>query len=149
MLPGEKIVFAVATSDYTGNLVFFFENGKGAKVPLSAYETKTNRKKLNNAYSDKSKLISTKFIIEDVDVVAYSSIEKILVFNTSHIPLKTTRNNQGITILNLKKKSVVTDVKLLSEANLSDPEYYRSKNIPATGYYLNNEDNPTKQMSLF
>ena len=149
MLPGEKIVFAVATGDYSGNLVFFFENGKGAKVPLSAYETKTNRKKLNNAYSDKSKLIATKFITDDIDVVAYSSIEKILVFNTSHIPLKTTRNNQGVTILNLKKKSVVTDVKLLCEANLSDPEYYRSKNIPATGYYLNNEDNPTKQMSLF
>lgn len=149
MLPGEKIVFAVATSDYKGNLIYFFENGKGAKVPLNAYETKTNRKKLNNAYSDKSKLIATKFITEDIDLVVYSSIEKILVFNTSHIPLKTTRNTQGITILNLKKKSTVTDVKLLSESNLSDPEYYRSKNIPATGYYLNNDDTPTKQMSLF
>lgn len=149
MLPDEKIVFAVATIDYAGDILYFFENGKGARVSLKCYETKTNRKKLNKAYSDKSPLVAVKFIKEETDLVAYSSIDKILVFSSSSLLTKTTRDTVGIAIMNLKKKSILTDVKFADEANLSDLEYYRAKNIPATGYYLKDDDNPTKQLSLF
>lgn len=149
MLPEEKIVFAIATLDYAGDLIYFFENGKAARVSLKSYETKTNRKKLANAYSTKSPLISVKFITEDTDIALYSSIDKILVFSTSYLSVKSTRDTIGVAVMNLKKKSVLTDAKFASEANLSDIESYRARNIPATGYYLQDDDNPTKQLSLF
>lgn len=149
MLPDEKIVFAIATLDYAGDLIYFFENGKAARVSLKSYETKTNRKKLANAYSTKSTLVSVKFITEDTDIALYSSIDKILVFSTSYLSVKSTRDTIGVAVMNLKKKSVLTDAKFASEANLSDIESYRARNIPATGYYLQDDDNPTKQLSLF
>lgn len=149
MEQGEKIVFAIATSDYTGDLLYFFENGKVARVNLKSYETKTNRKKLINAYSDKSKLVAVKHITDDCDMVIYSSIDKVMVFSTSCLNPKTTRDTQGVAVMNMKKKSVVTKVSFASEASLSDIEYYKTKNVPATGYYLKDEDNPNTQLSLF
>lgn len=149
MEQGEKIVFAIATSDYTGDLLYFFENGKVARVNLKSYETKTNRKKLINAYSDKSKLVAVKHITDDCDMVIYSSIDKVMVFSTSCLNPKTTRDTQGVAVMNMKKKSVVTKVSFASEVSLSDIEYYKTKNVPATGYYLKDEDNPNTQLSLF
>ncbi len=149
MEPDEKIVFIHATNDYSGEFMYFFENGKGAKIPVKSYETKTNRRKLTKAYSDKSPLVTIKYITEDVDFVAYSSIDKILVFNSSAISSKSTRDSQGVAIMNLKKKSILTKVDYLSNAGFDDPSYYRPKNIPATGYYLKDEDNPNQQISLF
>lgn len=150
MEPGEKIVYAVPTTDYKGSLVYIFENGRGAKVPLSCYETKTNRKKLINAYCKKFPLIDMKYITEDTDIVLYTNLDKVVVFNTKSIPEKTTRDTQGVIVMNLKKKSVLKKIKLLSEDNLKNPDYYRAKNIPAAGYYLKDEDNEeSQQTSLF
>ena len=149
MEQGEKIVFAIATVDYDGDLLYFFENGKVARVNLKSYETKTNRKKLINAYSDKSKLVTVKYITDDTDMVIYSSIDKVMVFSTTCLNPKTTRDTQGVAVMNMKKKSVVTKVDFASDAKLSDIEYYKTKNVPATGYYLKDEDNPNTQLSLF
>ena len=149
MEQGEKIVFAIATVDYDGDLLYFFENGKVARVNLKSYETKTNRKKLINAYSNKSKLVTVKYITDDTDMVIYSSIDKVMVFSTTCLNPKTTRDTQGVAVMNMKKKSVVTKVDFVSDAKLSDIEYYKTKNVPATGYYLKDEDNPNTQLSLF
>lgn len=149
MEQGEKIVFAIATVDYDGDLLYFFENGKVARVNLKSYETKTNRKKLINAYSNKSKLVTVKYITDDTDMVIYSSIDKVMVFSTTCLNPKTTRDTQGVAVMNMKKKSVVTKVDFASDAKLSDIEYYKTKNVPATGYYLKDEDNPNTQLSLF
>lgn len=149
MEQGEKIVFAIATADYAGDLLYFFENGKVARVNLKSYETKTNRKKLINAYSNKSKLVTVKYITDDTDMVIYSSIDKVMVFSTTCLNPKTTRDTQGVAVMNMKKKSVVTKVDFASDAKLSDIEYYKTKNVPATGYYLKDEDNPNTQLSLF
>ena len=149
MEQGEKIVFAIATVDYDGDLLYFFENGKVARVNLKSYETKTNRKKLINAYSNNSKLVTVKYITDDTDMVIYSSIDKVMVFSTTCLNPKTTRDTQGVAVMNMKKKSVVTKVDFASDAKLSDIEYYKTKNVPATGYYLKDEDNPNTQLSLF
>ncbi len=150
MEPGERIVYAVPTSDYKGHLLYIFENGRGAKIPLSSYETKTNRKKLINAYCKKFPLVDVKFLSEDCDVVLYTNLDKVVVFNTSVLQEKAARDTQGVIVMNLKKKSVLAKAKLLSEVSLSNPDYYRSKNIPAAGYYLKDEDNEkSEQTSLF
>ncbi len=149
MQPGETILFALATADYTGDVVFFFENGKAARVSLKCYETKTNRKKLAKAFSDKSPVVDVKLVKEETDFAIFSSIDKVLVFSSKNLLAKTTRTTQGVAVMNLKKKSVVREVKYLADTHFADPEFYRAKNIPATGYYLKDEDNPVKQMSLF
>ena len=149
MDPGEKIVYALTTLDYSGDLLFMFDNGKGAKVSLKSYETKTNRKKLINAYTDKLNLVGIKYVAEDTDMVIYSSLDKVLVFNTGLMQTKTTKNTQGVTIMNMKKKSTVARIEYLKDTELANPDYYKTKNIPASGYYLKDEDNPTGQTSLF
>lgn len=144
----EKILYMVATDDYKGYLLFSFENGKVAKIDLASYATKTNRKKLANAYSDLSPLVNIMHIIEDMDLVAFSSINKALVFNTSAINSKTTRNSQGVQVLKSKKGSIMTAVKPLSQVNFKDPDYYRTQNIPAVGCYIKSEDEEDKQLKL-
>jgi len=149
MEDGERIVYAAATNDYSGHMLFLFANGKGARVPLSAYETKTNRKKLVNAYSGKSPLVCVRYLASDIDMAAYSSLDKVLVFNTGAISVKTTKDTQGIQVMNMKKQSTLYKVVPLEEAGLTDPDYYRTKNIPATGYYLKDGDSGNEQISLF
>jgi DNA gyrase subunit A len=144
----EKIIYLVATDDYHGNLLFAFENGKIAKVELSGYATKTNRRKLANAYSEISPLVMMMFLEQDLDFVAYSSINKVLLFNSAAINAKTTRDAQGIQVLASKKGSRMIALKPLSEVSFSDPDYYRTKNIPAIGCYLKDEDKQTKQGAL-
>ena len=126
-----------------------FDNGKAAKVEMKAYETKTNRKKLINAYTNKLNLVGIKYLPQDEDVVVYSSVDKILIFNTSAMQSKSTKNTQGVAVMNMKKKSTITKIEFLKDVTLSDPGYYRAKNIPATGYYLKDDDNPNGQVSLF
>ncbi len=147
--PGEKIIYAITTLDYSGDLLFMFDNGKGAKVSLKSYETKTNRKKLINAYTDKLNLVDVKFIPEDTDMVIYSSLDKVLVFNTGLMQTKTTKNTQGVAIMNMKKKSTVARIEYLKDVELTNPDYYKTKNIPAAGYYLKDEDTQNGQTSLF
>lgn len=144
----EKILKMHATDNYSGHFLFTYENGKMAKIPVSSYATKTNRKKLANAYNSESTLVDIFFLEEDKDFVAYSSIDKVLVFNTSQINPKTTRDSQGVSVLKSKKGSVLVRVKTLEEAGLKDPDYYRA-NIPAIGCYLKDEDKENEQIELF
>jgi len=146
--PGEKIIKMHPTDDYKGYFLFAYENGKMSKVPVSSYETRTNRKKLSNAYNDLSPLVGIFYLEEDKDFVAFSSIDKVLVFNTSQINPKTTRDSQGVWVLKSKKGSTLRKIMPLNEADLKDPEYYRA-NIPAIGYYLKEEDKEVIQIGLF
>ncbi len=150
MEAGEQILFAFPAGDYKGNLMFVYENGKMSKVPLNAYETKTNRKKLTNAYSDKSPLVSIVFLGEaEKDFVVYSNMGKALWFNSSKIPLKTTKTTQGVQVMISKKGSLVKSVSYADQSGIQDLDYYKTKNIPAMGNFLKEEDLPDKQLSLF
>ncbi|MCX7748796.1 MAG: DNA topoisomerase (ATP-hydrolyzing) subunit A [Clostridia bacterium] len=144
----ERIIYLIATDDYKGNILFAFENGKIAKIDLMSYATKTNRKKLANAYSDLSPLVKIMALTEDLELVAFSSIDKVLIFNTANINPKSTRDSQGVQVLNSKKGSTMTKLKRLEEVGFKDLDYYRTKNIPATGCYLKEEDREEKQMML-
>ncbi len=144
----EKIIYATATDNYEGFMLFFYENGKASKIEMSSYATKTNRKKLANAYYDGVPLVRMMFISEDIELAATSSIKKLLVFNTEGINAKTTRASQGVQVLTSKKGSIMTSIKTLDEVQLSDIDYYRTKNIPAIGCYLKDEDKPEKQLTL-
>ena len=145
---GETILYMVVTSDYQGYMLFAFENGKIAKVPMSSYETKTNRKKLTGAYSDKVRLTDMRKIDSDCDLVAISSINKVLIFNTSKIAEKSTRSTQGVSVLTPKKGSKLKKICTLDEVSFTDFEYYRTKNIPARGAYLKDDDLSGEQISL-
>ncbi|NLX64975.1 MAG: topoisomerase IV [Clostridiaceae bacterium] len=146
--PGEKIIKMHPTDDFNGYFLFAYENGKMSKVPVSSYETKTNRRKLSNAYNDLSPLVDIFYLEEDKDFVAFSSIDKVLVFNTSQINPKTTRDSQGVWVLKSKRGSTLRKILPLSDAGLKDPEYYRA-NIPAIGRYLKEEDKEDNQIGLF
>lgn len=145
--PEEKIIHIVATDDYKGYMLFAFENGKMAKIDLASYATKTNRKKLANAYSDLSPLIFMMFLEKDLELVAFSSINKVLIFNTDNINSKTTRDSQGVQVLKSKKGSGLIDIKRLEEVSFQDLDYYRA-NIPAIGCYLKEEDKVKQQAEL-
>lgn len=144
----EKIIHLVATDNYKGHMLFVFENGKAAKIELDSYATKTNRKKLANAYSDFSQLVSMMYLAEDIELAAFSSIDKVLIFNTSSINPKTTRDSQGVQVLISKNGSTLRRIKCLNELEFKDLDYYRTKNIPAIGCYLKDEDRPDNQISL-
>lgn len=146
--PGEKIIKMHTTDDFTGYFLFAYESGKMSKVPVSSYATKTNRKKLANAYYAGSPLVDIFFLEEDADFAAFSSIDKVLVFDTSQINPKATRDSQGVWVLKSKKGSTLRKVLPLSEADLNDPEYYRA-NVPAIGCYLKEEDKEDVQIGLF
>lgn len=145
---GERIIYMTATDDYSGNMLFSFESGKCAKISLESYATKTNRKKLANAYYGNSPLVDIRYLSEDTDLVAYSSINKVLIFNTSNISLKTTRNSQGIQVMKEKKGSRMCCVKTIQESGIIDLKYYRTRSIPAVGYYFREGDAEDKQLSL-
>ncbi len=144
----EKIIYVTSTDNYDGYMLFFYENGKAAKIEMSSYATKTNRKKLANAYCDSAPLVRMMFITEDVDLVATSSIKKVLVFNTENINPKSTRDSQGVQVLTSKKGSTLVYIKTIEEMQLSDVDYYRTKNIPAIGCYLKDEDKADTQLTL-
>jgi DNA gyrase subunit A len=144
----EKIIYLVATDDYRGYLLFAFDNGKIAKVDLAGYATKTNRRKLTNAYSELAPLVAMMFIEADLELVAFSSINKVLIFNTNTINPKTTRDSQGVQVLASKKGSRMVAVKEIAAVKFADLDYYRTKNIPAIGCYLKDEDRLEKQGEL-
>ena len=145
---GENMVALLFCGDYKGNVLFFFENGKVAKVPLSAYETKTNRKKLTGAYSDKSKLVKAVALDADEQMVLYSTDGRAAIFSTAQLLPKTTRSTQGVAVMTLKKKAVVEKVMLLTESGIVNESRYRTKTIPSAGALLKEEDSPDKQQSF-
>ena len=146
--PGETVVKVVPAGDYTGFVLFFFENGKAAKVPLSAYETKTNRKKLTGAYSDKSPLKTILTMNEDAEIVVYSTDNRAMVCSTALLAPKTTRNTQGVNILTLRKKAVLDFAEPLTASNIRTESRYRAKAIPAAGAVLKPEEGPQAQVSM-
>ena len=145
---GENVVSVVLPGDYKGFVLFFFENGKAAKVPLSAYETKTNRKKLISAYSDKSPLKKVIALSADEQVAVYSSDGRAAVFSTAQLLPKATKNTQGVSVMSLKKKAVVTNALLLSESGIVNPGRYRSRTVPTAGALLKDEDSLEKQITF-
>ena len=148
MDPGEGVRSVVFAGDYKGFVVFFFENGKAARVPLSAYETKTNRKKLTGAYSDKSPLVKVLALDADAQVALYSSDGRAMIFSTAQLLPKTTRNTQGVAVMTLKKKAVLSNALLLEESGIENQSRYRMKTIPAAGALLKSEDMQEKQQTL-
>ena len=147
---GEKIVFMHVTSDYKGRFLLGFRNGKAALFPVNVYETKQNRKKLINAFSDKSEAVSFMWLSddEDPDLVARSDLNKAAVFQASLIPLKTTRTTQGVQLLVSKRGSQLVEISRLAEVGINDPEYYRIRRIPAIGYYIKEDSFENKQIGL-
>jgi len=145
---GENMVSLVFCGDYKGFMLFFFENGKVAKVPLSAYETKTNRKKLTGAYSDKSPLVKAIALDTDEQMVVYSTDGRAAIFSTAQLLPKTTRNTQGVAVLSLKKKAVLRDAVLLTDSGIVNQSRYRTKTIPSAGALLKEEDSAEKQQTF-
>ena len=142
---GETIRSVVLTGAYRGFVLFFFENGKVAKVPLSAYETKTNRKKLTGAYSDKSPLVKVLSFETDTELVLYSGDGRAAVISTAMLLPKTTRNTQGVAVMTLRKKAVLIDAVPLKDSGIENVSRYRSKTIPSAGAILKDEDSREKQ----
>ena len=148
MEQGESVVKVVLAGSYQGFVLFCFENGKLAKVPLSAYETKTNRRKLTGAYSDKSPVKSVLSFEEDSQIALYSSDGRALVVSTALMSPKTTRNTIGVSVLTLRKKAVLDRVLTLDDSGIVNAARYRSKNIPAAGAVLKDEDVSQKQIAF-
>ncbi len=144
---GENTVAMITTKDYSGYLLFFFENGRVAKVDLSAYQTKTNRKKLIKAYCDKYPIAAIRYIKEDCELVMQSSAGRILLLNTGAISPKTTKDTQGVAVFTLKKGHTVTVVRDYVQGEFAKPYRYKTKNLPSTGALLSAED-AGEQMSL-
>ncbi len=148
MDPGETAAQVILPGDYKGFMLFFYENGKAAKVPLSAYETKTNRRKLTGAYCDKSKVCAIMAFDADCQVAVYASDGRALIFSTAQLLPKTTRNTQGVSVMSLKKKSLLQKAVVAEESGIVNQSRYRSRTIPAAGALLKEEDAPDKQTSF-
>ena len=145
---GESVMGMVLPGDYSGYMIFFFENGKAAKVELSAYRTTSNRRRLTGAYSDKSPLRAMLHIREDREIAVYSSEPRVLIVSTALLGVKTTRTTQGVALLTLKKKHTLDTVRFPEETGITDLARYRGRSIPATGALLKTEDSDDKQLSL-
>lgn len=148
MDPGENVIYMLNPGDYKGWLLFFFENGKVARVELSAYATKTNRKKLTGAYADKSQLKSIVPITEDIDVAVFSTEGRALIFNTALLTAKAARNAQGVGLMNLKPKYKLKSAAPLYQTSIKNASRYRAKSIPVAGSLLKEEDTEEEQISL-
>ena len=148
MDPGENAVWACVTSDYSGHLLFFFENGKAARVELSAYQTQTRRKRLTGAYSDKSPLAAALHIREDLELAAISTEGRCVVFHTAALSPKTTRSTQGVGVMTLKLRYRLEKVLPLSETSIVNAARYRARSLPIAGMLLKEEDRGEEQMSL-
>ena len=144
----ESVVYAVLPGDYTGALVFFFENGKAARVELKAYQTTSNRRKLTGAYSDKSPLRCILPLAEDQEVAVYSSERRCLVFHTALLAPKTTRTTQGVAVMTLKPKYHLESVEPLAQTSISNVSRYRVRALPAAGALLRQEDTEERQLDL-
>ena len=146
--PEEKVFQVVLPGDGSGSLLFCFEDGKAARIPLSAYETKTNRRRLTGAYCDKSRLKSLLHFTQEIQLVAYTTDCRALVFSTAQLTPKATRTSQGVTVVSLKKKAVLDFVQPLEGSGIQNASRYRTRNLPAAGALLKQEDAPEQQISL-
>ena len=145
---GESVVYAVLPGDYSGALLFFFENGKAARVDLAAYKTTSNRRKLTGAYSDKSPLRSICRIDEDCELAVYSTEPRCLIFHTALLAPKTTRSTQGVAVMTLKPKYRLDTVMPVEQTSISNKSRYRMRSVPAAGALLKQEDSEEQQIGL-
>lgn len=145
---GENAVKMVVTKDYKGMLLFAFENGKAAKVPLESYATKTNRKKLTGAYSDKSPLVGLLYMPEDEEVLFKASSGNMLLVHTGALALKTTRSTQGVAVLKPKKGHRLFSIERYKDGTFTNPKRYRTSALPARGALPVNDDSKDEQLSL-
>ena len=145
---GETILDMVLTADYSGHMLFFFANGKCAKIPLSAYATKQNRRKLLRAYSDKAPLALIHYLPEEMELAIRTSAGRMLLVGTAQIPEKTTRDSQGVAVVTLKKNQNITSAVPAESLALENPHRYRVRSLPAAGALLHPEDEGEQQMSL-
>ena len=147
MEDGENVIYMVLQGDYTGYMLFFFENGKVAKVAVESYKTIQNRKKLKNAYAGKSPLKTALFIKEDTEVAVFSNDSRVLLFNTALLAPKASSVSQGVAVLTIKRNRKLTHASTVEEAGISDLTRYRVRSVPAIGAIIKEEDTP--QESLF
>ena len=148
MEPGESVVWACVPGDYAGNLLFFFQNGKAARVELAAYQTQTRRKKLTGAYSDKSPLAAALLLREDLELAVASTEGRCMVFHTAALNPKTTRTTQGVNVMTLKPRYRVDWVRPLAETSIVNASRYRARSLPVAGMLLREEDRGEEQLSL-
>ena len=145
---GDAVVYAVLPGDYSGTLLFFFENGKAARVDLAAYKTTSNRRKLTGAYSDKSPLRNICRIDEDCELAVYSTEPRCLIFHTALLAPKTTRSTQGVAVMTLKPKYRLDTVMPVEQTSISNKSRYRMRSVPAAGALLKQEDSEEQQIGL-
>ena len=144
----EKFVWACPPGDYSAHLLFFFENGKAARVELSAYQTQTRRKKLTGAYSNKSPLVSALVLAEDQEMAVCSTEGRCVVFHTASLNPKSTRSTQGVNIMTLKPKYKVEWARPLADTSIVNAARYRARSLPIAGALLKDEDRGETQMTL-
>ena len=145
---GENVIYLLDPDDYSGHIIFFFENGKAARVELSTYATKTNRKKLTGAYSDRSPIKAVLPVREDVELALYSTDGRTVVFSTSLLAPKTTRATQGVQVMSVKRQHRLEKALPLDRTHIVNPARYRVRSIPAAGALLKPEDKGEEQLSL-
>ena len=146
---GENVIYAVLPGkDYTGALLFFFENGKVARVDISAYKTTSNRRKLTGAYSDKAPLSCICRVDEDGEMAVYSTEPRCLIFHTALLTPKTTRTTQGVAVMTMKPKFRLETARPLAETSISNQSRYRVRAVPAAGALLRQEDSEEQQLDL-
>jgi DNA gyrase subunit A len=145
---GENVVYILDAGDYSGHVLFFFENGKVARVELSSYFTKTNRKKLTGAYSGSSPLVAALHLVEDMEAAVFSSDNRAVVFSTALLSPKTTRTTVGVSVMTLKKKARGVGAAPVGETSIQNVSRYRVRSLPAAGSLLREEDSEEKQLSL-
>jgi len=143
---GENVVYAVLPGDYSGSLLFFFENGKAARVEIAAYKTTSNRRKLTGAYSDKAPLCCICRIDQDRELAVYSTEPRCLIFHTALLAPKSTRATQGVAVMNMKPKYHLETVKPVEETFITNHSRYRARNVPAAGALLRQEDSEEQQI---
>ena len=146
---GENVIFMVLPGpDYAGSLLFFYENGKAARIEMKAYQTASNRRKLTGAYSDKSPLACIRRLDEDCELAVYSNEPRCLIFHTALLAPKTTRSAQGVAVMTLKPKYHLEMVLLSEETSITNRTRYRVRAIPAAGALVKEEDSEDQQISL-
>ena len=145
---GENVIAMVLPGDYSGHVLFFFENGKAARVELKAYATTSNRRKLTGAYSDKSPLVALRVVQQEEELALYSTEPRALIFNTALLAPKATRATQGVAVMNMKPKFHLERVAAVGETGIVNHSRYRVRSVPAAGALLKAEDSDEKQMEL-
>ena len=147
MEEGETPLYMALTTDYKGHMFFLFANGKAAKVPMESYATKQNRRKLLNAFSDKSPLVYAAHLHEECELAIYTSAGRMLLVNSAQVPAKQTKNTAGVNVVTLKKNQSIIHVRRAANLELTDPHRYRVRTLPAAGAILRGEDT-AEQMQL-